>query len=149
VPFPGREDLKRIVERTTTDYQADLHPVVSRDDILSMQALVRRVPVASHIVDYAIGVLEATHPKNKHSPDLVRRFVRTGASPRGLQAMLLAAKIGALFGGRFAASADDVRAAATPALRHRLLLSFEGEAEGVSADEIIAEIMKKVEPAKG
>ncbi len=149
VPFPSKEDLKRIVERTTSDYHAELRAVVDRNEILEMQGLVRRVPVASHVVDFAIAVLEATHPKNKLAPDLVRRFVRTGASPRGLQAMLLAAKIGALFGGRFAASIDDVRAAATPALRHRLLLSFEGEAEGVSSDEIIAEIMKKVEAGKG
>jgi MoxR-like ATPase len=94
-------------------------------------------------------VLEATHPRNKVATDLVKRFVRTGSSPRGLQAMLLAAKINALFGGRFAASADDVRAAAVPALRHRLLLSFEGEAEGITSDEIIADLLKKVEPAKG
>jgi MoxR-like ATPase len=78
----------------------------------------------------------------------VRRYVRTGASPRGVQAMLLAAKIGALFDGRFAASIDDVRAAAPPALRHRILLGFEGEAEGIAPDAIIAEILKRLEPGK-
>jgi MoxR-like ATPase len=149
VPFPGRDELRRIIERTTSDHHVTLKAVVTRDEILSLQALVRRVPVAPHVVDYAISLLEATHPNNKTATDLVKRFVRTGSSPRGLQAMLLAAKIGALFGDRFAASADDVKAAAIPALRHRLLLSFEGEAEGVSSDEIITDLLKKVEPAKG
>src|SRR5688572_308608 len=149
VPFPGRDELARIVERTTGDHQVELKAVVTRPEILEMQALVRRVPVADHVVHYAISVLESTHPKNKAAPDLVKRFVRTGSSPRGLQAMLLAAKIGALFGGRFAASADDVRASAVHALRHRLLLSFEGEAEGITSDEIIADLLKKVEPGKG
>ena len=149
VPFPGREELRQIVERTTGNHQVELKAVVTRDEILEMQALVRRVPVAAHVTDYAISVLEATHPKNKGASDLVKRYVRTGASPRGLQSMLLAAKIGALFAGRFAASSDDIRAAATPSLRHRLLLSFEGEAEGISSDEVIADILKKVEPGKG
>jgi MoxR-like ATPase len=149
VPFPGREELRRIVERTTSEHQVELKAVVTRAEILEMQALVRRVPVAQHVVDYAISLLEATHPKNKTATDLVKRFVRTGSSPRGLQAMLLAAKIGALFGGRFAASADDVRGAAVHALRHRLLLSFEGEAEGITSDEIIGDLLKKVEPGKG
>ncbi|HVJ21667.1 MAG TPA: MoxR family ATPase [Polyangiaceae bacterium] len=149
VPFPGRDELRRIIERTTSDHQVELKAVVTRAEILEMQALVRRVPVAQHVVDHAISVLEATHPKNKAATDLVKRFVRTGSSPRGLQAMLLAAKINALFGGRFAASADDVRAAAVSALRHRLLLSFEGEAEGITSDEVIADLLKKVEPAKG
>jgi MoxR-like ATPase len=149
VPFPGRDELRRIIERTTTDHQVELKAVVTREQILEMQALVRRVPVAPHVVDFAISLLEGTHPKNKNSPELVRRFVRTGSSPRGLQAMLLASKISALFSGRFAASVDDVRASATPALRHRLLLSFEGEAEGVSGDDIIADLLKRVEPGKG
>jgi MoxR-like ATPase len=148
VPFPGRDELRQIVERTTGSRDVELKAVVTRSEILEMQALVRRVPVAAHITDYAIGVLEATHPKHKSAPDIVKRYVRTGASPRGLQAMLLAAKIGALFSGRFAASADDIKAVATPALRHRLLLSFEGEAEGISSDEVIADILKRVDPGK-
>jgi MoxR-like ATPase len=148
VPFPGRDELRQIVDRTTGSRDVELKAVVTKDEILEMQALVRRVPVAAHITDYAISVLEATHPKHQSAPEIVKRYVRTGASPRGLQAMLLAAKIGALFAGRFAASADDIKAAATPALRHRLLLSFEGEAEGISSDEVIADILKRVDPGK-
>ena len=148
VPFPNREDLHAIVDRTTTDTHTEARCVASREDILGMQALVRRVPVARHVQDYAVRVLQATHPNGEDATALVKRYVRTGASPRGLQAMLLAAKIGALFAGRFAASIDDVTAAAPPALRHRLLMSFEGEAEGIRPDAVIAELLTTLAPAK-
>ncbi len=148
VPFPNREELHAIVDRTTTDHRVEVRPVVTQREILDMQALVRRVPVARHVQDYAIRVLQATHPEAEEAPPLVKRFVRTGASPRGVQAMLLAAKIAALFDGRFAASIDDVKAHAAPALRHRVLLSFEGEAEGVKPDAIVAEILERLTPAK-
>ena len=149
VPFPSREELHGIVDRTTTGHQAEARRVATREDILEMQALVRRVPVARHVQDYAIRVLQATHPGGEEATGLVKRYVRTGASPRGVQAMLLAAKIGALFASRFAASIDDVKAVAAPALRHRLLLSFEGEAEGIRPDAIIAEILATLVPSKG
>ena len=148
VPFPSRDELHTIVDRTTTDHHSEAHTVASRDDILGMQALVRRVPVARHVQDYAIRVLQATHPSGEEATPLVKRFVRTGGSPRGVQAMLLAAKIGALFAGRFAASPEDVKAVAAPALRHRLLMSFEGEAEGIRPDVVIEEILAKLAPSK-
>jgi MoxR-like ATPase len=144
VPFPTREDLHGILERTTTDYAAGVKPVVTRDDVLSMQALARSVPVAKHVQDFAVRLLLATHPGGADAPDGVERFVRTGASPRGAQAMLLAAKIRAVFEGRYAASIDDVRAVALPALRHRVLLNFEGEAEGIRTDTVLAEVLAKV-----
>jgi MoxR-like ATPase len=105
--------------------------------------------VARHVQDYAIRVVLATHPGNAEATELVKRFVRTGASPRGVQSVLLGAKIRALFAGRFAASIDDVRATALPALRHRILRSFEGEAEGVAEDKILDEILKKLPESKG
>jgi MoxR-like ATPase len=148
VQFPSREELHTIIDRTTTDHDAVPHVAASRAEILEMQALIRRVPADRHVQDYAIRVLQATHPKGDEAPDLVKRYVRTGASPRGVQAMLLAAKIGALFDGRFAASIDDVRAAAQPALRHRILLGFEGEAEGIAPDTIISQILTRLEPGK-
>ena len=148
VPFPSRDELHAIIDRTTSTEHAEVKRVLSRDEILQMQALVRRVPVARHVQDYAIRVLQATHPNGEEAPDLVKRFVRTGGSPRGAQAMLLGAKVRALFDGRFAASIDDVKATALPALRHRVLLSFEGEAEGVAADRVIAEILKKLPGSK-
>jgi len=148
VPFPSRDELHAIIDRTTTSQHAEVKRVLTRDQILQMQALVRRVPVARHVQDYAIRVLQATHPNGEEAPELVKRFVRTGASPRGAQAMLLGAKVRALFDGRFAASIDDVKATALAALRHRVLLSFEGEAEGVASDRVISEILKKLPGSK-
>ncbi len=148
VPFPSRDELHAIIDRTTSTQHVEVKRVLSRAEILQMQALVRRVPVARHVQDYAIRVLQATHPNGEEAPDLVKRFVRTGGSPRGAQAMLLGAKVRALFDGRFAASIDDVKATALPALRHRVLLSFEGEAEGVAADRVISEIIKKLPGSK-
>jgi MoxR-like ATPase len=148
VPFPSREDLHTIIDRTTTDHESSVRSVLSRDEILKMQALVRTVPVARHIQDYAIRVLQATHPDSAEATEKVRRYVRTGASPRGAQAMLLASKIRALFTGRFAASLEDVRASALPALRHRILLNFEGEAEGVGADAVLREILDRLPESK-
>jgi len=117
---------------------------VSKDDVLAMQALARSVPVAPHVKDYVVRLLLATHPGETGAPETVRRYVRTGASPRGAQAMLLAAKIRAILDGRFAASIDDVRVAALPALRHRVLLNFEGEAEGIKTDTVLSEILAKL-----
>ncbi len=148
VPFPNREDLHEIIDRTTTGYHVEVNRVVDGAEVLEMQALVRKVPVARHVQDFAIRVLQATHPDQPEATDKVRRYVRTGGSPRGVQAMLLASKIRALFDGRFAASIDDVKASALPALRHRILLSFEGEAEGIAPDTVLAEILEKLPEGK-
>ncbi len=149
VPFPSRDELHSIIDRTTTEQHTEVRRVLTREQILQMQGLVRRVPVARHVQDYAIRVLMATHPTGEEAPELVKRFVRTGASPRGAQAMLLGAKVRALFDGRFAASIEDVKSTALAALRHRVLLSFEGEAEGVASDRVIDEILKKLPQTKG
>jgi MoxR-like ATPase len=142
VPFPGRDELHEILDRTTGGAIEECRPVLDREAILEMQRLVRQVAVARHVQDYAIRVLQATHPDGPGAPDLAKRFVRYGSSPRGGQAVLLAAKIRALFDERFAASVDDVRAVVHPALRHRVLLNFEGEAEGVKSDQVIDAILK-------
>jgi MoxR-like ATPase len=148
VPFPGREELHRILDLTTGAGIEARSAVLHREDILEMQRLVRQVPVARHVQDYAIRVVQATHPGGPDSPDLVKRFVRYGSSPRGAQALLLAAKIRALFDGRFAASVDDVRGAVHAALRHRVLLNFEGEAEGVKTDQVLDAIIQSVPEGK-
>jgi MoxR-like ATPase len=144
VPFPGREELRQILERTTGGVVEPCRAVLDREAILEMQRLVRQVPVAPHVQDYAIRVLQATHPEGPDAPELTKRFVRYGSSPRGGQAVLLAAKIRALFDDRFAASIDDVRAVVHPAFRHRVLLNFEGEAEGIKTDQVIDAILKTV-----
>jgi MoxR-like ATPase len=148
VPFPNREELHEILDRTTGAAQGKRSPVLDQATILEMQALVRKVPVARHVQDYAVRVVQATHPDGPDAPDLTKRFVRFGASPRGAQAILLASKIRALFEGRFAASTDDVRASARPALRHRVLLNFEGEAEGIKTDQVISQILERVAETK-
>jgi MoxR-like ATPase len=148
VPFPNRDELHDILDRTTGEAQNKRDAVLDQAAILSMQKLVRKVPVARHVQDYAIRVVLATHPDGPDAPDIAKRFVRFGASPRGAQAVLLAAKIRALFEGRFAASSDDVRAAALPALRHRVLLNFEGEAEGMKTDQVIAKILESLPETK-
>jgi MoxR-like ATPase len=148
VPFPNREELHGILDLTTGAEMAKPTAVVDRATILQMQKLVRRVPVARHVQDYAIRVIQATHPDGPDAPDMVKQFGRVGASPRGAQSVLLAAKINALFDGRFAASTDDVRKVVHPALRHRMLLNFEGEAEGMKTDQLIDAILKNVAEAK-
>ncbi len=147
VPFPSREELHGIVERTTSDEHRALQPVLGREDILGIQRLVRTIPASYPVQDYAIRVIEATHPEHPDASPQVRRFVRTGASPRGAQALLLGAKIGALLDGRYAAAMDDVRDVAHAALRHRIIMSFEGEAEGVRPDDVIGEILESVAEA--
>jgi len=112
-------------------------------------ALARGVPVASHVMTYAARLLTATHPSNPDSPEVVRRFVRYGASPRGMQALILAGKIMALMDGRYNLAYDDIRVAALPALRHRLILNFEAQAEGVSTDTVISELLGMVNPEVG
>jgi MoxR-like ATPase len=148
VPFPKRDELHDILDRTTGGGMDELTAVLDQASILSAQKLVRQVPVARHVQDYAVRVIMASHPDGEDAPDLVKRFVRFGASPRGAQSVLLAAKIFALFDGRFAASIDDVRAAAMPALRHRILLNFEGEAEGMKTDQVLTAILTQIPEAK-
>ena len=148
VPFPNREELHAILDLTTGAARTERTPVLHRDDIIRMQNLVRRVPVARHVQDYAIRVVQGTHPDGPDAPEICKRFVRFGASPRGAQSVLLAAKIRALFEGRFAASIDDIRAVALPALRHRVLLNFEGEAEGMKTDQVVDAILKALPETK-
>ncbi len=140
VPFPGREELHEILSRTTGAGETHASPVVSRDELLAMQRLVREVPVTQGVQDYVVRLLQATHPDATRD-DRVKRFVKFGSSPRGAQALLLASKIRALMEGRFAPALDDVRACALPALRHRVLLNFEGEAEGIKTDQLLERLL--------
>ncbi len=140
VDLPGNADLHAILDRTTGATDPVVRPVLGRARLLELRELVRQVPVARPIQDYAVRLIEATHPERSKMPR-VRKLVRYGSSPRGAQALILAAKIRALADGRFAPSLDDVRRVAAPALRHRVLLNFEGEAEGVSTDAVLGEIL--------
>jgi MoxR-like ATPase len=141
VEYPGKEDLHTILDRTTTDEVPQPRAVIEKARILEMRELIRKVPLARQIQDYAVRVVLATHPENPESTKMSKQFMRYGASPRGLQAVILAAKIRALLEGRYAVAIDDIRHVAAPALRHRMIMNFEGEAEGVRTDAIIAEIL--------
>jgi MoxR-like ATPase len=146
VPFPSEEDLVSIIDRTTGADAPSAQPVATAAEIVDMQRLARAVPIAPHITAYAVSILAATHPDNRRAPDLVRQYVRYGGSPRGAQALVTAGKILALLDGRFNVSTDDVRAAAMPALRHRVILNFEGEAEGITSEAVVRSILDEVAP---
>ena len=144
VPFPTPDELVEIANRTTgTDVPAAT-PVTNGQGILEMQVLARGVPIAMHVTAYAARLLRATHPDYEGSPESAHRYVRYGASPRGLQAMILAGKIMALLDSRYNVAFDDIRSAAKPALRHRIGLNFEAQAEGIVTDKIIEDVLQTV-----
>jgi MoxR-like ATPase len=147
VEFPTHDELHTILDRTTTDDVPQPQPVIDKPRVMTMRDLVRKVPLARTIQDYAVRVLQATHPDTQHATAMSKKYLRYGASPRGLQAMILAAKIRSLLQGRYAVAIDDIRAVAPPTLRHRLILNFEGEAEGIDADAIVAEVLKDTREA--
>ncbi len=142
VGYSTRDELKTILDRTTSGYKPEVTPVMSGERIVELQQLVRRVVVAPHVQDFAIRLVLATHPQGQFATPRVNQYVRWGSSPRGAQALTLASKIYAMLEGRYNVSFDDVKKAAPAALRHRLLLNFEGEAEGLSTDRIIDDILE-------
>ncbi|MEO5885150.1 MAG: MoxR family ATPase [Candidatus Limnocylindrales bacterium] len=144
VPFPSEEDLISIMDRTTGSESVTASKVCSAAEIVEMQRLARAVPIAPHVTAYAVSVLAASHPDQPRAPGLVRDYVRYGASPRGAQALVTAGKIYALLDGRFNVSTDDVRAVALPALRHRIILNFEGEAEGITTEAVVRAILDAI-----
>jgi MoxR-like ATPase len=146
VPFPAVDELVEIANRTTGALNPQAEPVADGPAIAAMQALARGVPVADHVTAYAARLLKATHPGDPGAPERVRQYVRYGASPRGMQAMILGGKIMALLDSRYNAAYDDIRQAATPALRHRLILNFEAQAEGINPDGVIESILEEVTP---
>ena len=144
VTYPGESELMEVLKRTTQGTSARLEKVVDAKTIVEMQNLVKEVVVASHVMNYVVRLTMATHPQSPFATDLTNRFLRFGSSPRGAQTMILAAKVTALTEGRYNVSYDDVRKVTRPALRHRLLVNFEGEAEGITSEKIIDEILAKV-----
>jgi MoxR-like ATPase len=144
VPFPSEEDLVSIMERTTGAEQPRAGRAANAAQVVAMQRLARSVPIAPHVMAYAVSVLSSTHPDAPRAPELVRQYVRYGGSPRGAQALVLAGKIQALLDGRFNVSVEDIRAVALPALRHRIIRNFEAEAEGITSDAIVRAVLEAV-----
>jgi MoxR-like ATPase len=145
VAFPSPDELVQILVRTTGEEVPTVKQVASGSDILKMRTVARGVPIASHVSEYVARLVVATHPQNASAPPLVRQFVRYGASPRAGQALILGAKVNALFAGRFNVAFDDVHSIAQAALRHRLLLNFEGLAEGIRPETIITELLESIQ----
>jgi MoxR-like ATPase len=145
VAFPALDELREIADRTTGPGEPAARRVVDGATIRRLQAFAREVPVAAHVQEYAARLVLATHPAAAGGSETARRFVRYGASPRGLQALLRAGKVRALAHGRVHVAGDDVRALAAPALRHRVLLNFEGEAQGVDAERVIEDAIRSAD----
>lgn len=142
--FPNREELIDIIDRTTNPEIPKAEKVLDGETIEIKKREIRSVPVSSPVKDYAVRLVLATHPELESSPSMVRRYVRYGASPRGVQSLILGAKVKALIDGRYNVSFSDVRYVAKPSLRHRIILNFEGEAEGLDTDTIIEHILEEV-----
>ncbi len=143
VNYSSKDELKTILDRTTTAHSADIQPVMTGKEILGTQSLVRRVVMAPHVQDYAIRVAMASHPDGPYAIEATNKYVRWGVSPRAVQTLTLGAKLFALLDGRFNTSFSDVQKVYLPAMRHRVLLNFEGEAEGISTDDVLREIIDK------
>lgn len=143
VPFPSAAEVSEILNRTTGDTEPVLSAVANGDALLAMQRVARQVPVPHSVADYVGRLIVATHP-SQSANQLVNQAIRYGASPRGGQALMLGAKALALFDGRYNVSYDDIAAIAPAALRHRLLLNFEGQAQGISPDDVIADLLATV-----
>lgn len=144
VSFPTTDELMEIANRTTGAHVPTPNKVASGSLINEMQALARTVPIASHVLSYAARLIAATHPEDKSAPSITRQYVRYGSSPRGMQAIIMTGKILALLNGRFNVAFEDLKAAALPALRHRCILNFEAQAEGVDPDDVIKTILETV-----
>ncbi len=150
IGYPTRQEECAIVNATTQDATADVRAVLRIRDILWIQKLVRQIPAAPHLVEYAVNLVRATRPNEPDAPQFVKQWLTAGAGPRGAQYLILGAKARALLKGRFAVHAADVRALAKPVLRHRIITNFKAAAEGVGADQVIEQLVKSVpEPANG
>ena len=144
VGYSGREELGTIIDRTTRGINVEPENVLNGEEILEMQKLVREVILADHIRDYIVRLILATHPEGEFAADITNKYLRWGSSPRGAQTMVLASKVRALLEGRFNVSFEDVRRVYLPAMRHRVIANFEAQAEGISTDEILLEVLEQI-----
>lgn len=145
VPFPSLNELMDIVSMTTAKEDEELSNVISGEEILSIRAITREIPIAKPVLEYAIKLVLSTHPSSEHAHDITKKYIRFGSSPRGAQAIVSAAKIRAVFEGRLNVAFEDIKFVAYPALRHRVFINFEGMSEGINADNVIEQILSKLE----
>ncbi len=142
VRYSNKDELAEILNRTTTGYKPDIKGVMSGEEIVKAQHLIKRIIVAPHVQDYIIRATLATHPGGQFAVEVTNKYVRWGSSPRGAQAVTLGAKVQALLDGRYSVSFSDVEKVYLPCVRHRTLLNFEGQAEGIDVDDVLGEILK-------
>lgn len=143
VEFPTKAELKEIMDITVTNRKTELTPVITGDEIIEMRTAIRDMPVSEAVMDYALSLVVATHSELADAPEISKKYITTGASPRAAQAIVKTAKARALMEGRFNVAFEDISYVALPALRHRILSNFEAMSDGVTNDAIIAEIMKE------
>jgi MoxR-like ATPase len=143
VDYSTRDEIATILDRTTSGHHPKAERVLGSEEIRGYHRTVREILVAPHVRDYAVRLVLATHPGGEFAPPIANQYIRVGASPRGAQSIVLAAKVRALVDGRFNVSFDDVKRVAVPALRHRILPNFEAQAENIQADAIVQEILEK------
>lgn len=144
VGYSGRAELSTIVDRTTRGFQDQAEKVMDGDEIVQWQKLVREVMIAPHVQDYLVRLTLATHPEGPFAADVTNQYLRWGSSPRGAQTLALASKVRALLDGRFNVSFEDLRRVYLPTMRHRVILNFEAQAEGMSTDDVLLELLEKV-----
>ena len=144
VKFPSFEELNEIINITTTNESAELSKVVDGSAILEMRKIIKNVPIAKPVQEYALKLVLATHPENEDSPAAARKYIRFGASPRAAQAIINTSKARALMEGRFNVSFEDIRYVAYPALRHRFFLNFDAVADGITSDDLITELLESI-----
>ncbi|MEM6915027.1 MAG: AAA family ATPase, partial [Verrucomicrobiota bacterium] len=145
VDLPTHDQFSEILNRTGGVKPPEIEAVIGAEEVLQMGRLFREVPIDSEVQRYLVNVVMATHPENEAAPDAIKTYLRHGSSPRGAQSILAASRVRALLDGRYHVAKEDVRASAVPALRHRIILSFEGEAEGFQPDALIREAIDSAE----
>ncbi len=145
VPYPTKADLAEVVNRTTAGDMQQPSPVASGEYVIRMRSIVREVPIAQNVLDYGLSLIVGTHPEGEGATQIATRYCRYGSSPRGAQSLITAGKVYALLAGRFNVSKEDLKKAAKPSLRHRILLNFEAEADAMTADRVIEQVISSVE----
>ena len=144
VDLPEHDEFITILQRTSGSKKIEINPVTDGDTILRMGEIAADVPIDESVMNYLVEIVRATHPGDKNTTDAVKKYIRFGASPRAAQTILASAQVKALLNGRYHVSCSDVNEVAVPAIRHRIILSFEGEAEGVTTDEVINGIISEL-----
>lgn len=142
VEFPTKEELKKIMDITVTNQQVILESVITGDDILKIRSVIRDMPISDAVTDYALSLVVATHPESETAPEITKKYVQNGASPRAAQAIIKTAKARAFMEGRYNVAFEDIKFVAYPALRHRLALNFEAVSDGINSDNVISVLLK-------